>query len=147
MVEEGSVAFAPEIRVREMPAPRPLDPRDAWPEGETETGRVLLAMAHRKTGRFPGELLVKHVLAITAGGDWPLRRGAMEAVLRRCESVQEGRFHIQARRKSSRPRRRVHRAAKGWRRAAVRDSRRMRRSARGELRLRRLPPQLTWALQ
>jgi superfamily II DNA or RNA helicase len=101
MVQEASTAMAvaTEVEVRETPptAPRKVDAREVWPEDETEASRVLLAMAHRKKGRIPCELLVNHVLKITAGGDWPLRRGAMEAVLRRCTSVEEGRFVIEAR--------------------------------------------------
>ena len=50
---------------------------------ESEAYEVLLARAHRKTGRVPTELVVRHVLAVTRGGDWPVQRDALEALLRR----------------------------------------------------------------
>src|SRR5438874_888180 len=97
----GGVELAPEISVVEQPvetarASKRIDPREVWPEDDSETSRVLLSMAHRKTGRIPGDLLVRHVLSVTAGGDWPLRRGAMEAVLRRCKSVEDGCFSVKS---------------------------------------------------
>ena len=51
--------------------------------GESEAYEVLLARAHRKTGRVPPELVVRHVLSVTRGGDWPVQRDALEALLRR----------------------------------------------------------------
>jgi hypothetical protein len=42
-------------------------------------------MAARRTGRIPAELVARHVVAITEGGDWLLRCAAMEAILRRCK--------------------------------------------------------------
>jgi hypothetical protein len=48
-----------------------------------ETYQILLARARRKTGAVPPELLVRHILAVTAEGDWPVRREALEALLRR----------------------------------------------------------------
>jgi hypothetical protein len=50
---------------------------------ESEAYEVLLARAHRKTGRVPAELIVRHILAVTRGGDWPVQRDALEALLRR----------------------------------------------------------------
>jgi hypothetical protein len=44
---------------------------------------VLLSRAHRKTGAVPPELVVRHILAVTAEADWPVRREAFEALLRR----------------------------------------------------------------
>ena len=49
-----------------------------------ETLDELRSMTARRTGRIPAELLARHVVAITEGGDWPLRCAAMEAILRRC---------------------------------------------------------------
>lgn len=40
----------------------------------------LLDMAHGKTGAVPPEVLVEHVMAVTAGGDWPVAREGMRAV-------------------------------------------------------------------
>ncbi len=50
---------------------------------ELEAYQILLARAHRKTGAVPPELLVRHILAVTAKADWPVRREAFEALLRR----------------------------------------------------------------
>jgi len=52
---------------------------------DSEAHRVLIGLAHNKTGAIPPELLVQHVLAIHRDADWPLRRAALEALLRRCE--------------------------------------------------------------
>ncbi len=51
--------------------------------GEAEAYQTLLARAHRKTGRVPAELVVRHVLSVTRGGDWPVQRDALEALIRR----------------------------------------------------------------
>jgi superfamily II DNA or RNA helicase len=61
----------------EYPAPAATFP------AETEAYQALLARAHRKTGAVPPELLVRHILAVTAEADWPVRREALEALLRR----------------------------------------------------------------
>ena len=50
---------------------------------DDEAYQELLARAHRKTGEVPAPLLVRHVLAVTAEADWPVRREALEALLRR----------------------------------------------------------------
>ncbi|MGH7858344.1 MAG: DEAD/DEAH box helicase, partial [Candidatus Binatia bacterium] len=44
---------------------------------------MLLSMAERKTKTALAPLLTDHVLAVTAGADWPVVRAGMEAVLRR----------------------------------------------------------------
>src|SRR5712692_3267259 len=54
---------------------------------ESETYQTLLARAHRRTGGVPPERLVRHVLSVTHGGDWPVQRDALDAVLRRCAST------------------------------------------------------------
>ncbi len=56
--------------------------RTATPE--MESYQVLLDLAGRRTGAIAPDLLVRHVLSATRGGDWPVQRAAMEAVLRRC---------------------------------------------------------------
>ncbi len=48
-----------------------------------ETRDVLTEMARRKSGRLPAALLVEQVLKVTEGTDWPCRRAAMDALLRR----------------------------------------------------------------
>jgi superfamily II DNA or RNA helicase len=54
---------------------------------ESETYQTLLARAHRRTGGMPPERIVRHVLSVTHGGDWPVQRDALDAVLRRCAST------------------------------------------------------------
>jgi hypothetical protein len=54
---------------------------------ETEAYQTLLVRAHRRTGAVPSETIVRHVLSVTAGGDWPVQRDALDAVLRRCASA------------------------------------------------------------
>ncbi len=66
----GKTAHDPDLTAR--PADR-----------ETETFEELLRVAHRRTGAIPAELVVEKVMAVTRTGDWPLRRGALEALLRR----------------------------------------------------------------
>ncbi len=53
------------------------------PVGEQEAYQVLLARAQRKTGSIPPDLLVRHVLSVTEEADWPVKREALEALLRR----------------------------------------------------------------
>lgn len=48
-----------------------------------ETRDVLLEMARRKSGSLPPEWLVEQVLSVTRDADWPSRRAALEAMLRR----------------------------------------------------------------
>jgi hypothetical protein len=55
------------------------------PQTMEETLEELRSVAARRTGRIPAELLARHVVTITEGGDWPLRRAAMEAIVRRCK--------------------------------------------------------------
>ena len=52
-------------------------------ETETETYQALMLLADRKTGRIPSDLLVRHVISVTSGSGWPVKRAAVEATLRR----------------------------------------------------------------
>src|ERR1700681_431599 len=61
---------------------------------ESETYHTLLARAHRRTGGVPSESIVRHVLSVTRGGDWPVQRDALEAVLRRCASTHTDEIQI-----------------------------------------------------
>src|SRR2546422_3418081 len=67
---------------------------------ENETYQTLLARAHRRTGGVPAERIVRHVLSVTQGGDWPLQRDALEAVLRRCASTHTDEIQIVGRPRS-----------------------------------------------
>jgi len=74
-----------------MPVPQTSSPGSllsphAAPVGTTspdEAFRELCALADGRVGAVPHALLARHVLATTRGGDWPVHRAAMEAVLRR----------------------------------------------------------------
>src|SRR6266545_7333356 len=61
---------------------------------ETETYQTLLARAHRRTAGVPPESIVLHVLSVTQGGDWPVQRDALDAVLRRCASTHTDEIQI-----------------------------------------------------
>ena len=74
---------------------------DAVAITESETYQALLARAHRRTGGVPPESIVRHVLSVTQGGDWPVQRDALDAVLRRCASARTDEIRI-----VGRPRRR-----------------------------------------
>ncbi|MQA31573.1 MAG: hypothetical protein GEU82_17355 [Luteitalea sp.] len=67
---------------------------DAIAATESETYQTLLARAHRRTGRVPPESIVRHVLSVTHGGDWPVQRDALDAVLRRCASAHTDEIQI-----------------------------------------------------
>src|SRR6266550_2688656 len=60
----------------------------------TETYQTLLARAERRTGRVPTDWIVRHVLSVTDGGDWPVQRDALDAVLRRCASAETDEIQI-----------------------------------------------------
>ncbi len=64
---------------------------------DTEGERVLRSLAHRKTGRIPIDLVVRHVIAVTTDGDWPVRRAAMEALLRRFDFAARDRLRVASR--------------------------------------------------
>ena len=63
-----------------MPAP-------ALPD--LEISRLLEADATRRFGPIPPALLAAHVLAVTPDGDVPLRRAALDALMRRFASAEE----------------------------------------------------------
>lgn len=67
-------------------APSTLPPRPApktVPEPPTEAFETLCALAHGRTGALPAELLARHVLDVTREADWPVKRAALDAILRR----------------------------------------------------------------
>jgi hypothetical protein len=61
---------------------------------DTETYQTLLARTRRRTGGVPPESIVRHVLSVTRGGDWPVARDALDAVLRRCASAHTDEIQI-----------------------------------------------------
>lgn len=74
--------------------PRPSAQSEPLADTESETYQTLLARAHRRTGGVPSEHLVRHVLSVTRGGDWPVQRDALDAVLRRCASTHTDEIQI-----------------------------------------------------
>ncbi len=51
---------------------------------------MLRSLARGKTGALSAEVLVRHALKVTEGADFPVRRAAMEALLRRVRSSRDG---------------------------------------------------------
>ena len=119
---------------------------DAIAITESETYQTLLARAQRRTGGVPAERIVRHVLSVTQGGDWPVQRDALDAVLRRCASAHTDEIQIVA-------------TATGPAVGSVRDppprvartpvphAAPSDRAARWQLRVRRFPPELARAVQ
>jgi hypothetical protein len=66
-----------------MPTRRDLEALHEPPTEEKEAFHALVFRAHKKFGPLPAELIAKHVLEITRDADWPVRREALEALLRR----------------------------------------------------------------
>ncbi len=54
---------------------------------DDEAFETLVQIAGRRTTPVPAEILVRHALALPGAWDWPVRRAAFEAILRRFESV------------------------------------------------------------
>lgn len=71
-----------------------MDEKNASERTEAEARNELLDMARGKTGAVPEHVLVDHVLAVTAGSNWPVRAEAMRAVLRRCAFGKRDRLHV-----------------------------------------------------
>jgi hypothetical protein len=61
---------------------------------ESEAYQTLLARAYRRTGVLPPETVVRHVLSVTRGGDWPVQHEALDAILRRCASARADEIQI-----------------------------------------------------
>ena len=62
-----------------------LDPES--PNNAHEARESLLQIAGRRTHPIASELVVEHVLRLPGPWDWPVRRAALEAVLRRLASA------------------------------------------------------------
>jgi hypothetical protein len=56
-----------------------------------------MQLAHGSTLRIPAALLVEHVLEVTREADWPVRRAAMAALLRRCGFAKRDRLRVAVR--------------------------------------------------
>ncbi len=53
------------------------------PDSAEEARAALIELARRRSGRMPAELLVDQALRAAEGTDWPTRRAALDALLRR----------------------------------------------------------------
>ncbi len=53
-----------------------------------ETRLWLSDYAHRRFAPIPGELIASHIIKVTAGADFPVRRAAIEALHRRMQNVE-----------------------------------------------------------
>jgi superfamily II DNA or RNA helicase len=71
--------------------------RDTLPEDDFEAARMLRSIAHGKTRRIASDLLVNHVMVITAHAGWPVRRAAMEAILRRLQFAERDELKVATR--------------------------------------------------
>jgi hypothetical protein len=80
--------MSPTMRVLSLPT-LPTDQVPTPPEQDSEAREVLRAQARGHTGKISADLVVTHLLKVTAGGDFSLRSSAMDAVLRRIQSTQE----------------------------------------------------------
>ena len=68
------------------PTPSPAD--------HTETREALAALVGRKGGAIPTALLVDLAERAAGGGDWPVARAAMEALLRRVAMAKRGELTV-----------------------------------------------------
>jgi SWIM zinc finger len=57
------------------------------PTQDTEAFEALVQLAGRRTLPISAELLAEHAMALPGGWDWPVRRAAFEAILRRLSSA------------------------------------------------------------
>ena len=49
----------------------------------SESEDLLAGLARKRIGRIPEAQLARHVMAVTDGAEWPVKRAAMEALIRR----------------------------------------------------------------
>jgi superfamily II DNA or RNA helicase len=69
----------------------------AAPEETTEAYRTLLARVGRKSPKIPPDLLVRQVLATVPSSEWAVQVEALDAILRRLESVKKEKLRIESR--------------------------------------------------
>lgn len=84
---------------------------------DLEAYRELCSLAGRKTGSIPATVIARHVLAVTPDVDWPVRRAALEALLRRLEFARRDRLKVSAQ-------------PTGWRQLGIYETRRQGDTAR-----------------
>ena len=64
---------------------------------EMEAYQELLSHAHKRTGEIAPEVLMRHVMAIVPAAEWPVRVEAMDALIRRIESIKQEKLRVEAR--------------------------------------------------
>src|SRR5262245_65474908 len=67
------------------------------PLADSEAYRELLSRVGRKAGNIPADLMVSHVLSCVPPQEWPTRVDAMDALLRRLESIRRDSLRVEAR--------------------------------------------------
>lgn len=79
---------------------------EGWPapeEEQREAYDTLLQMAGRKLGRIPPALLAGHIVDIYREADWPVKRAAMEALLRRFDFARRDALRVATRPRNGAP--------------------------------------------
>ena len=114
---------------------------------EMEAYQELLSHAFKRTGKIRPEVLVRHVLGIVPAAEWPVRVEAMDALIRRIESIKQEKLRVESRPADGRllgiyATRRPGSGARPYRTLLI-----GRRSDPGPLRLPRLPQELDGPLQ
>ncbi len=67
------------------------------PVEQSDAFKELLSRIGRKSGEIPPELMVHHVLGCVPPHEWPTRVDAMDALIRRLESVRRENLRVEAR--------------------------------------------------
>ena len=62
-----------------------------------ETRLWLKDYAERRFAPVPGELIAAHIIAVTEGADFPVRRAAMEALHRRMQNIESDGLFVKQR--------------------------------------------------
>ena len=64
---------------------------------EMEAYQELLSQASKRTGKIRPEVLVRHVMTIVPAPEWPVRVEAMDALIRRIESIKQEKLRLESR--------------------------------------------------
>ncbi len=67
------------------------------PVDQTEAYQELFSRHSRKTGKIPPGLIIRHVLSCVPPQEWPTQADAMDAVMRRLESIRRDNLRVDAR--------------------------------------------------
>ena len=64
---------------------------------EMEAYQELLSRTYKRTGKVRPEVLVRHVLGIVPATEWPVRVEAMDALIRRFDSIKQEKLRVESR--------------------------------------------------